>query len=157
MSSQKGIKIYWNMNTIPNCEGKERFIKNNCWYGDIIIKSDGYFEGIVELDRKDENSTKQLVFGIINDNINVIYKINNEKDSVHIYRFQDGEFIAIYGNNEFLYGECKIELEEKNNKSSDNLFKEIKSFKEKSESEDLDFYKEKSKDVKSMILIPKYE
>ena len=57
------IIIYWNM-----CkEMEDNFDTNNCWSGNIIKLEDGYFEGMVKSNKKDEQDVKHFVFGIINE------------------------------------------------------------------------------------------
>ncbi len=153
MSKVKSIEIYWNMSTETNDRKNSRFSINNCWRGNIIIKNDGYFEGIVISNRKNENDTKHFVFGIMNENKKVIYKMYNSDDPVHIYRFEDGTFFAMNENYEYIYGQSKVEISDSNERDYSDLLISIKSFKQNIETEDFEFYKGTSKDIKSKYLM----
>jgi hypothetical protein len=160
MSRLKNIKIYWNMHMPKTNGGKSetKFLESNCWQGDILMMEDGYFEGIVKSNRKDEQEIKHLVFGIINENVSRVYKIDDSNSPIHIFSFNDNIFSAIYLEEqsfESAYGECKIEIKEKEEKidSCNDLLKNIKDFKNNKEFNDYNFYNNMSGDIKKFRLV----
>lgn len=92
------IIIYWNM-----CkEMEDNFDTNNCWSGNIIKLEDGYFEGMVKSNKKDEQDVKHFVFGIINEKEKKVYKMDDSKSTVHIYCFDGDYFTSVYLDGPFI-------------------------------------------------------
>lgn len=148
----KNITIYWNMNRNKEVEYNE----NNYWSGDIIEFGNGYFEGMVKSSKKEEKGVKHFVFGIINEKEKKVYKMDDSKSTVHIYCFDGEDFMSVYLDGPFIkssYGKYKLEIKDNEYTNLEDLIKDIEKFKEcYSNSEDEEFYKNMSNDIKRYSL-----
>lgn len=149
----KNITIYWNMNRNKEIEHNE----NNYWNGNIIQLENGYFEGMVKSSKESEKDVKHFVFGIINEKEKKVYKMDDSKSTVHIYCFDGEDFTSVYLDGPFIkssYGKYKLEIRDNEYTNADDLIEEIEEFKEcYSNSEDKEFYKNTSNDIKKYSLV----